>query len=100
MGWISYRIVLVPVCYLGLSGGYRWHFERRLAMRYVTRDQYERDLTSWENIQNTIRNMNIQARPPTIEELRSNYLLDNIVVQMPRTDAILGHGSSLNKYPH
>ncbi len=69
-------------------------------MRYVTQDQYERDVTSWENITNTIRNMRIEGgRPPTIEELRSNYLLENIVVQLPRKDPILGHGSP-PIYPH
>ncbi len=58
-------------------------------MRFVTQETYEREVTSWENIYYTKRNNFIEARSPTIEELRANYLKTNKIVRtfmvLPRT---------------
>ncbi len=48
-------------------------------MRYVTQQEYEREVTSWFNIGETIRALRLEGRNPTIDELRAHYLLYNKV---------------------
>ncbi len=49
-------------------------------MIYVTQEQYERDLTGWQNITETKRLLRLTG-VPTIAELKMNYLLTHIIVQ-------------------
>ncbi len=49
--------------------------------RLVSQEQFERECTSWENIYHCKRELYIEGRNPTIEELKSHYLKYNKVIQ-------------------